>query len=234
MSAEDPALTTSTSVPPYYIDRPDRQTVPLIFASPHSGRDYPPAFVAKAQLDPLSLRRSEDAFVDNLFAAAPSKGASLIRATFPRAFIDANREPFELDQNMFSDHLPDYVNIKSGRVAAGLGTIPRIVSGGQEIYTEKLTFSEAIARIEAYYKPYHSALNELIDEVRKQFDYCVLVDCHSMPCFNHSSPTTKLFCSLKLSTTAFCSESLVVVIFDFNSTNFLFCSFNCTKRLTLP
>ncbi len=181
MSAEDPALTTSTSVPPYYIDRPDRQTVPLIFASPHSGRDYPPAFVAKAQLDPLSLRRSEDAFVDNLFAAAPSKGASLIRATFPRAFIDANREPFELDQNMFSDHLPDYVNKKSGRVAAGLGTIPRIVSGGQEIYTEKLTFSEAIARIEAYYKPYHSALNELIDEVRKQFDYCVLVDCHSMP-----------------------------------------------------
>ena len=181
MSGEKPNLTAFASMPPYYIDQPNLQTTPLIFASPHSGRNYPPDFVAKSQLDPVSLRRSEDAFVDNLFAAAPSKGASLIRATFPRAFIDANREPFELDQNMFSDRLPDYVNIKSGRVAAGLGTIPRIVSGGEEIYSEKLTFSEATARIEAYYKPYHTALTELIDNVRKQFDYCVLVDCHSMP-----------------------------------------------------
>ena len=181
MSGEKPYLTALASMPTYYIDHPTLQTTPLIFASPHSGRDYPPDFVANSQLDPVSLRRSEDAFVDNLFAAAPSKGAPLIRATFPRAFIDANREPFELDQNMFSDRLPDYVNIKSGRVAAGLGTIPRIVSGGQEIYSEKLTFSEAAARIEAYYKPYHTALTELIDKVRKQFDYCVLVDCHSMP-----------------------------------------------------
>ena len=181
MSGEKPYLTALASIPTYYIDHPTLQTTPLIFASPHSGRDYPPDFVANSQLDPVSLRRSEDAFVDNLFAAAPSKGAPLIRATFPRAFIDANREPFELDQNMFSDRLPDYVNIKSGRVAAGLGTIPRIVSGGQEIYSEKLTFSEAAARIEAYYKPYHTALTELIDKVRKQFDYCVLVDCHSMP-----------------------------------------------------
>ena len=98
-------------MPPYYIDYPTLQTAP--YSRRTHGRDYPPDFVAKSQLDPVSLRRSEDAFVDNLFAAALSIGAPLIRATFPRAFIDANREPFELDQNMFSDRLPDYVNIKS-------------------------------------------------------------------------------------------------------------------------
>ena len=105
---------------PFDILFPDRQTVPLVFASPHSGRNYPPDFVAGSRLDPVSLRRSEDSFVDDLFAASPDFGAPLLRALFPRAFIDPNREPFELDQSMFSDELPDYVNTESSRVAAGL------------------------------------------------------------------------------------------------------------------
>ena len=155
--------------------------MPLVFASPHSGRDYPADFVAGARLDPVSLRRSEDGFVDDLFAAAPEFGAPLLRATFPRAFIDANREPFELDQRMFSDKLPGYVNTDSSRVAAGLGTIARVVSSGQDIYPRKLTFSEAAERIHAYYRPYHKALETLIHETRERFGYAVVVDCHSMP-----------------------------------------------------
>ena len=155
--------------------------MPLVFASPHSGRDYPTDFVAGARLDPVSLRRSEDGFVDDLFAAAPESGAPLLRATFPRAFIDANREPFELDQGMFSDKLPDYVNTDSSRVAAGLGTIARVVSSGQDIYPRKLTFSEAAERIQSYYRPYHKALETLIHETHKRFGYAVVVDCHSMP-----------------------------------------------------
>tara|TARA_Y100001970_G_scaffold251527_1_gene324486 strand:+ start:1946 stop:2728 length:783 start_codon:yes stop_codon:yes gene_type:complete len=142
---------------------------------------YPTDFVAGARLDPVSLRRSEDGFVDDLFAAGPNLGAPLLRATFPRAFIDANREPFELDQKMFSDPLPDYVNTDSSRVAAGLGTIARVVSSGLDIYPGKLTFKEAVARIDAYYRPYHQALEALIHETRDKFGYCVVVDCHSMP-----------------------------------------------------
>ena len=168
-------------MPPFLIDHPDAQSVPLVFASPHSGRDYPADFVAGARLDPVSLRRSEDGFVDDLFAAAPEFGAPLLRATFPRAFIDANREPFELDQGMFSDKLPGYVNTDSSRVAAGLGTIARVVSSGQDIYPRKLTFSEAAERIHAYYRPYHKALETLIHETRERFGYAVVVDCHSMP-----------------------------------------------------
>lgn len=172
---------TPEPVAAYDIRTPDSHSVPLVFASPHSGRDYPPEFVAGARLDPVALRRSEDGFVDDLFAAAPEYGAPLLRALFPRAFIDANREPFELDQEMFSDPLPGYVNTESSRVAAGLGTIAKVVSSGQDIYPRKLTFAEAAERIDSYYRPYHKALETLITDTKRKFGYCVVVDCHSMP-----------------------------------------------------
>ncbi len=178
--------TTPPAPPPsppaaFDVRLPEVQTVPLVFASPHSGSDYPADFVAASRLDPLALRRSEDAFVDELFAAAPDWGAPLLRALFPRAFIDANREPFELDPAMFSDRLPDYANTASSRVSAGLGTIAKIVSNGQNIYSGKLRFADAAARISGYYRPYHRALETLVAETRRRFGYCILVDCHSMP-----------------------------------------------------
>lgn len=172
---------TSAVTPPIEIRRPAAQTVPLVFASPHSGSTYPADFVAGSLLDPVALRRSEDSFVDELFGAAPDFGAPLLCALFPRAFIDANREPYELDQAMFSDRLPSYVNTGSSRVAAGLGTIAKVVSNGQDIYRDKLNFADAAARIEAHYRPYHAALEALIDETRDRFGYCIVVDCHSMP-----------------------------------------------------
>ena len=165
----------------FEIMRPERQTVPLVFASPHSGRNYPTDFVAESALDPVTLRRSEDSFVDELFAAAPEFGAPLLKALFPRAFVDLNREPFELDPAMFVDELPSYANSQSSRVAAGLGTIPKVVSSGREIYRAKLKFAEAIERINVYYRPYHRALTALVVATVEQFGYCVLIDCHSMP-----------------------------------------------------
>ena len=160
---------------------PALQTVPLVFASPHSGTVYPADFVAESPLDALAIRRSEDSFVDELFAAAPEYGAPLLRALFPRAFIDANREPFELDPAMFEDALPDYANTQSSRVMAGLGTVARMVSSGQDIYDRKLRFADIAERINTYYRPYHRNLRRLIDETRDSFGYCMLIDCHSMP-----------------------------------------------------
>jgi N-formylglutamate amidohydrolase len=161
--------------------QPQSQTVPLVFASPHSGNKYPPEFVAASRLDPVSLRRSEDCFVDQLFRAAPDHGAPLLRALFPRAFIDPNREPFELDPAMFEDALPSYANTSSARVAAGLGTIARVVTNGQEIYRAKLRFAEAADRIGTYYRPYHRALQDLLEATRRRFGCYLLIDCHSMP-----------------------------------------------------
>ena len=165
----------------YDIAAPESQVAPVVFASPHSGTDYPPDFVADSPLDLLALRRSEDFHVDALFAAAPDHGMPLLRALFPRAFIDPNREPFELDPAMFEDGLPDYANTQSSRVAAGLGTIARIVSSGQEIYSRKLRFADAAARINAHYRPYHRALKDLLDQTRRRYGCYVLIDCHSMP-----------------------------------------------------
>jgi len=160
---------------------PQPQRLPLVFASPHSGSNYPADFVARSLLDPVALRKSEDSYVDEIFAAAPRLGAPLIRALYPRAYADPNREPYELDPRMFEEVLPDWVNIASPRIAAGLGTIARVVANGAEIYGIKLSFKEAVERIERCYRPYHHTLGGLIRETRQRFGRCVLVDCHSMP-----------------------------------------------------
>jgi N-formylglutamate amidohydrolase len=160
---------------------PVARTLPLVVASPHSGSEYPTDFLAASRLDPLALRRSEDSFVDELFAAAAGLGAPLISARFPRAYVDVNREAYELDPAMFSDELPGFVNAGSPRVRMGLGTIARIVASGEEIYARKLRFAEARRRIERLYHPYHQALARLVEETESVFGGCLLVDCHSMP-----------------------------------------------------
>ncbi len=165
----------------YDVLAPAEQRVPLVFSCPHSGRDYPPDFVARSRLDPVSLRKSEDCFIDKVFAAAPTLGAPMLVAHFPRAYVDVNREPFELDPAMFEDELPANVNSTSARVAAGLGTIAKVVAPGEFIYADKPRFAEAKSRAERCYKPYHSALRDLVDETRRRFGHCLLVDCHSMP-----------------------------------------------------
>jgi len=171
---------------PVRVERPAVQTAPIIFSSPHSGRDYPPAFVDQSRLDMATLRRSEDSFVEELFASAPTLGCPLIHAAFPRTWCDANREPWELDPGMFAGPLPAYVNAASPRVGAGLGTIARVVSTGEAIYRRKLTFEEAEARIASCWRPFHVALAGLIKETLQRFGCCLLIDCHSMP--SHASP----------------------------------------------
>ncbi|HJS84412.1 MAG TPA: N-formylglutamate amidohydrolase [Acetobacteraceae bacterium] len=167
--------------PPLAVARPLRQTVPIIFVSAHSGRQYPPTFVAAARLDPLSLRRSEDSFVDELFADAPAHGAPLLSALFPRAYCDANREAWELDPAMFEDALPAWVNTTSSRVSAGLGTIARVVATGEAIYRGRLRFAEAERRVRECWQPFHDTLAALIEGTRASFGACLLIDCHSMP-----------------------------------------------------
>src|ERR1700751_1434491 len=146
------------------VHEPAARRRPLVLASPHSGSEYPADFAAASRLDPLALRQSEDSFVDELFAAAPQLGAPLMSARFPRAYLDVNREAYELDPTMFCDALPSYVNAGSPRVRIGLGTIARVVASGENIYTEKLRFADAEHRIECLYHPYHQMLRWLVQE----------------------------------------------------------------------
>jgi N-formylglutamate amidohydrolase len=160
---------------------PDHVAAPVVLNSPHSGCAYPASFLASTRLDPLSLRRSEDAFVDELFGPSAALGLPLMRALFPRAFLDVNREPYELDPRMFDGRLPAHANTRSLRVAGGLGTIARIVGDSQEIYAGRLPVAEAMLRIETYYVPYHRTLARLLSKVKAQFGCVILIDCHSMP-----------------------------------------------------
>ena len=166
---------------PFDIIEPHQQNVPFVLNSPHSGRYYPREFLNASRLTTHTIRSSEDFLVDDLYAPSVMLGIPMLNAVFPRAYLDVNREPYELDQAMFLDELPAYANTRSIRVSSGLGTIARIVSEGQEIYATKLDVSEALDRIECLYKPYHACLRHLLAKTHVQFGHAVLLDCHSMP-----------------------------------------------------
>ncbi|CAN7618875.1 N-formylglutamate amidohydrolase [Devosia sp. LjRoot16] len=172
--------------PAFETIRPRRVMAPLVFNSAHSGRDYPERFLAMTRLDHLSIRQSEDAFVDELFQRAPHLGAPLIRAHFPRAYLDVNREPWELDPTMFVEPLSERFNTTSPRVAAGLGTLARVVAENKPIYKERLTLDDARMRIEGIYQPYHATMQRLLTEAYGAFGVAVLIDCHSMPRLSRS------------------------------------------------
>jgi len=162
----------------YHLKRPEARTTSVVFASPHSGREYPKAFVQSAVLNEREIRSSEDAYVDDLFEAAPKYGAPLLTARAPRAFVDLNRAPEELDQALVKDVRRVSQN---PRVASGLGVIPRVVANGRQIYSGKISLEEAHRRITYYWRPYHDMLQTLLDESQNAFGEAILIDCHSMP-----------------------------------------------------
>lgn len=163
---------------PFHLDMPEARTSCVVFASPHSGRDYPASFLRTTVLDEHTIRSSEDAYVDRLFDCAPQFGAPLLRAGAPRSFVDLNRAADELDPALIeglrrTGHNP--------RVASGLGVVPRVVANGRAIYRGKLTRLEAERRIARIWRPYHTQLQALLDEAHQQFGESILIDCHSMP-----------------------------------------------------
>ena len=170
-----------SQMPPFEVCAPAEQRIPFVFNSPHSGRCYPRAFLEASRLDGVSIRYSEDCYVDELFAGVVGLGAPMLKANFPRAFLDVNREAYELDPRMFAEALPPFINSQSARVAGGLGTVPRLVGEGQTVYPGRIPLKEAFYRIEELYKPYHRTLDALLHATRARFGYAVLIDCHSMP-----------------------------------------------------
>lgn len=162
----------------YHLIRPEQTRSSVVFASPHSGRDYNWNFLRRTLLNEHSIRTSEDAFVDRLYEAAPGFGAPLLLAGAPRAFIDLNRSADELDPALID-------GVRGGthnpRIASGLGVVPRVVAGGRAIYRGKLELEEVQGRISRYWRPYHATLQKLLDESYAQFGEAILIDCHSMP-----------------------------------------------------
>jgi N-formylglutamate amidohydrolase len=167
--------------PPFETIEPEHWRGPVLFNSPHSGRVYPRQFLQTSRLDLPTLRRSEDSFVDDLAVGVVARGYPLMRAHFPRCYVDVNREPYELDPRMFEGRLPSFANTRSMRVAGGLGTVARVVGDAQEIYDRRISVNDALRRIESLYKPYHRALRRLFTKIHRDFGAATLIDCHSMP-----------------------------------------------------
>ncbi len=181
----DKTLTISTlpplDVPAFDVLRPDRQAAPVLFASPHSGSHYPDDFTSKLRVDLMDLRRTEDAYIDQLFGHAPKAGAALVKANYARSYVDLNRDARELDDRMFIDGLPRQSGLPGHRVKAGLGSLPRIGAQADNIYAEQLTQAEGARRLDLIHDVYHDALSTEIEHLKTKWPEVVLVDCHSMP-----------------------------------------------------
>lgn len=165
-------------LPPFLLTEPATLTSASVFNSPHSGSDYPQELLDRSRLTAHQLRASEDAFVDQLFSAAPEAGAPLLAATAPRAWLDLNRGPNELDPALIEGVQSAGLN---QRIAAGLGVLPRIVAEGVPIYDGKLSAKDAQTRIKLTHQPYHEQLGHLVRRASQRFGHAVLFDCHSMP-----------------------------------------------------
>lgn len=161
--------------------RPLRQAAPVIFASPHSGRVYPKDFLERAALPLDLLRRSEDAYVDELVSAAPAMGAPLVLARFPRVFVDPNRAADELDPLLTGERSDPLAPVRSPRAHAGLGVVPRLGADGLSIHDGELTREEVSRRIEAYHAPYHAALEGEVARTVDRYGFAIVLDIHSMP-----------------------------------------------------
>lgn len=166
------------TVLPYTLSLPLQRDTSVVFSSPHSGAEYPTSLLTRTVLCQNTIRSSEDAFVDQLFAHAPKIGAPLIAARVPRAYIDLNRAADELDPALIEGVVRSAPN---PRVSSGLGVIPRVVANGRPIYSGKIGRHEAEVRIAQCWQPYHDALTVLLDQSHAQFGEAILVDCHSMP-----------------------------------------------------
>ncbi|WP_406721415.1 MULTISPECIES: N-formylglutamate amidohydrolase [Thioclava] len=165
-------------LPAFKLSVPDPVRTSVIFSSPHSGRYYPSDFKQNTALDLLRLRSSEDAFVDDFMRLAPDLGACSIAATYPRAYLDLNRAKDELDPGII-DGLRHRGS--GSRVAAGLGVIPRVVSGGRAILRGKISVEEAQNRLDDIWEPWHGRIASLMEDVHAIFGEAILVDLHSMP-----------------------------------------------------
>ena len=167
--------------PPFEIIEPPACRRRCCSIRPTAARSIRAPFLAASRLDVDTLRRSEDSFVDELVIGVVEHGFPLMRAHFPRCFVDVNREPYELDPRMFDGRLPSFANTRSMRVAGGLGTVARVVGDAQEIYDQRIPVDDALARIESLYKPYHRTLRRLFTRLHRDFGAAMLIDCHSMP-----------------------------------------------------
>jgi len=157
---------------------PGSKPIPLVLDSPHSGTAYPDDF---DHLPPRDVvRQAEDTHVEALYAAAPSIGATLIEALFPRAYIDPNRHRSDIDPQLLADAWSEPIT-PSLKTELGIGLVWRLAHGGVPMYARKLSAAEVRRRITDFYEPYHACVSAALDRRHAAFGAVWHINCHSMP-----------------------------------------------------
>lgn len=152
--------------------------LPLVCDSPHSGTDYPADFgYAVATAD---LRRCEDTHVHWLWGAVPQAGGTLVHATFPRSYIDPNRDVQDINPAMLADAWPGPTTPTARTLELGMGLVATHTPARQPIYARRLSAQEVAHRIEHYWRPYRQALGEVLEAASAQGPRWHL-NLHSMP-----------------------------------------------------
>lgn len=159
-----------------------QNALPVVFDSPHSGRNYPDEF--HYDCDFQSLTKLEDRDVDDLFSAAPDHKAILLCADFPRSYIDVNRARDDIDPELICKNsdlsILGTLN-PTERSDSGLGLISRLIRAGMPIYQNPIKAQEIHHRITQFYDPYHAALKQVLDESYYNYGSFWHINCHSMP-----------------------------------------------------
>ncbi len=169
----------STTIPGVlYTRKANGSSAPVVFDSPHSGADYPSDFNFITPID--VLRKSEDAFVDELYSSVPECGANLQAALFPRAYIDPNRSLLDIDPELLDEHWPEPL-APSEKTRLGHGLIWRMCPPNYALYDRKLRAREVKERIDTYWRPYHQTLRDMLDHAHERFGKVWHINCHSMP-----------------------------------------------------
>lgn len=156
---------------------PPGTPLPLVFDLPHSGCDYPGDF--GAALPHAMLRRGEDAYVDELLDGVSQRGVTVLRALFPRTYVDPNRDEADIDTTLIDGKWPHALN-PGAKTELGIGLIRRVIVPGAPIYDRKLSVNEVRHRIECYYRPYRNTLSELLEQRRQEHGHVLHIDWHSM------------------------------------------------------
>lgn len=150
----------------------------LVLDSPHSGTCYPADFHHACPR--AALRQAEDTHVEALWGFAPALGATLVRANFPRSYIDANRSLQDIDPVLLDEPWPGPL-MDGPKVRLGKGLVWRNLDDGSPIYGRRLSVAEVQGRIRRCWQPYQDALEQAVFAARQRHGFVLHLNCHSMP-----------------------------------------------------
>jgi N-formylglutamate amidohydrolase len=156
----------------FTLTEPRAAEAPVIVEVPHAGLEVDAEALATLVAPALAIGRDADLYVDELYADAPDLGATLLTARMSRYICDLNRSEQDVDR--------DTVLGATGR-SSPHGLIWRSTTDNRAAIARPLPKSELERRLQAYYRPYHDKLDELVRDRLDRYGFVILISGHSMP-----------------------------------------------------